>query len=231
MSSYKNLKHDVPPPYDQATSVDIDSGTAPLLHETFSGSIFGTSTIVTFELATGSYPSTYWKSLFYHQISNTFPISVSTASNIISELFEKAQDYTFVVRDFLGCVQANGKVANCSQTLDTTLKDVWGNEIIQFRKQVSIEPPRDLSNVIMRFISRVFNQKKANTVHTFEITKNGVRIGLVTYGDKEPPETCLKIYFGDGNNEFVVKSLTRDEFIVSYWSHDRFSFSKKSYNC
>lgn len=59
MSSSNNLKQDVPPPYDQVTSVDIDSGTAPLLRETFSGSIFGTSTIVTFELATGSSPSTY----------------------------------------------------------------------------------------------------------------------------------------------------------------------------
>lgn len=57
MSSSKNSK-DVPPPYDQlSTSIDVDSGTAPLLGETFSGSIFGTSTIVTFDLASGSYPS------------------------------------------------------------------------------------------------------------------------------------------------------------------------------
>lgn len=141
------------------------------------------------------------------------------SSNLLSQLFEKAQDYTFVIRDYLGCVQANGKVGNSSQTLATTLNDVWGNEIIQFHKQVSVEPPTNPSNVIMSFVSRVSNKKKANTVHTFEISKNGVRIGLVTYGDKEPTETCLKIYFGDGNNEFVVKSLTEAEFIVSYCCH------------
>lgn len=60
MPSSNNTKKELPPPsYDQVTTIDIyDSGTAPLLSETFSGSIFGKSTIVTFELASGSYPST-----------------------------------------------------------------------------------------------------------------------------------------------------------------------------
>lgn len=58
-SSNNSQKELPPPPYDQVTKIDIDdNGTAPLLSETFSGSIFGTSTIVTFELASGSYPST-----------------------------------------------------------------------------------------------------------------------------------------------------------------------------
>lgn len=58
-------KQELPPPsYDQLpTTIDIDNdGTAPLLGETFSGSIFGTSTILTYGLASGSYPSMLRKS-------------------------------------------------------------------------------------------------------------------------------------------------------------------------
>lgn len=55
MSSAKiSRKEDLPPSYDHV--VEIDNPTAPLLHETFAGSIFGTSTVVTFEIGSGSYP-------------------------------------------------------------------------------------------------------------------------------------------------------------------------------
>lgn len=55
MSKLQNESTLPPPSYDQI--VEIDSPTAPALHQTFSGSIFGTSTVVTLELPSGSYPS------------------------------------------------------------------------------------------------------------------------------------------------------------------------------
>ncbi|KAG4074704.1 hypothetical protein HA402_008802 [Bradysia odoriphaga] len=194
MSSSKKF-HEQPPPYDQATTIDIDNATAPLLSETFSGSIFGTSTIVTFELANGSRPT-------------------CIATSAASSFSEKACDYSFVIRDFLACVQANGNVANTSEDLHTTLLDVKGTEIFQFRKRVNdfIEPPAVPPSALSNFLDIIFDKKRANTNHTFEVLKNGQSLGSVIYGDKEPPETCLRIFIG--GSELVVRSASLGEFVI-----------------
>ncbi|XP_037041180.1 uncharacterized protein LOC119077910 [Bradysia coprophila] len=194
MSSSKML-NEQPPPYDQATTIDIDNASAPLLRETFSGSIFGTSTIVTFELAHGSRPK-----------------HIATSSECY--FFDKACDYSFVIRDFLECVQASGNVANTSEDLHTTLLDVSGTEILQFRKRVDdfIDPPAVSPSAISNFLDIIFDKKRAKTNHTFEVLKNGQPLGLVIYGDKEPPETCLRIYIG--GSELVIKSASLGEFII-----------------
>lgn len=115
-------------------------------------------------------------------------------------------------------MQAEVKVANLRQDLHTTIHDVRGNEIFSFSKDLdlnSIEPTVNPPNAMKRFISKISDEKKKNTVHTFQICANGTRIGLVSYGDQEPTETCLKIYVGIGVTGFTVKSFSVGEFIVS----------------
>ncbi len=146
-------------------------------------------------------------------------------------LVTKAKDYNLVIRDYLGCVQADVKVSNLRPDLYSTLRDVMGNELLHFQKQdvCSIEPmtANPPPSATGRFISVIFDQKKPNTVHTFEVSnKHGTRIGLVTYGDDEPIETCLKIYVGLGASSFTVKSLTSGEFIVSFSEITRDLISK-----
>lgn len=52
-SDKKENSSGLPPSYDQ---VEVNNATAPYLNQTFAESIFGTSTIVTFELESGSFP-------------------------------------------------------------------------------------------------------------------------------------------------------------------------------
>lgn len=136
-----------------------------------------------------------------------------------------------MIRDYLGCVQGEAKVANLRLDLSTTLLDVLGTEILHYHKQDldSIEPTTNPPSAMSRFMYIIFDNKKENTVHTFEVSKNGTRIGLVTFGDNDKPETwrgnlsSLKIYVGNGVTGFIVKSLTMGEFSVrvSLGSHYR----------
>ncbi|KAJ6635112.1 hypothetical protein Bhyg_13695 [Pseudolycoriella hygida] len=175
-------------PYEQA--VQIESGSVPLLHQSHLESIFGTSTTLTFELATGSYPVT----------SPFFGLS------------ESPSQYSFIIRDHLGCVQADGHVDNLNADLNTKIQDVRENEIVQFRKQMP-NPVND-PNPKQCAHAKMFQESQRENVHTFIAYRHGMEIGRVIYKHKESPGACLKIYLGSDDRELVVKSLNVGEFTI-----------------
>lgn len=132
-------------------------------------------------------------------------------------MWQRPGDYTFIVRDHLGCVQANGKVANTSPDLHTKLCDVMGTEIVEFRKiDLNLNQP----GAWERFVSNTLKRNQEPTVHSFEILRNGEQIGLVKCTDN-PKDECstenaLRIYIGNRDIEYVVKSPNLGEFIVRF---------------
>lgn len=131
------------------------------------------------------------------------------------DLFENATDYTFVIRDFLGSVQADGKVSNVSEDLNTELHDVRGSAFLQISKQIiNCTEPTPTPNAIMRCLSRALRTKPESSSHTFEVYQNRMLVGLVTLAYNGSSETSLKIFLGDGKAEMIVRSLTMGEFAV-----------------
>lgn len=120
-------------------------------------------------------------------------------------------DYSFIIRDFVGCVQAKGNVSN----LNTTLENVNGTEIVKIRTGDSAEPTNNPPNILERYFSLLCYTEQGNAVHAFEVLQNNVPIGVIKYAAKEPAETCLQIHNGN-NDEFVVRAISLGNFVVSF---------------
>lgn len=146
--------------------------------------------------------------MYYFLHFSSSRLTLPAAINEINICFETARDYTFVIRDYLGSVQADGKVSNLSNDIKTVISDIRGSEILKIRKRVD-----DSTNLTKNFLSRIFEPSRVRSEHIFEVSKHGSIVGTITFVDKEPAETCLKMYLGDA--ELVVKSLTMGEFAVS----------------
>lgn len=115
-------------------------------------------------------------------------------------------DFSLVIRDFLGCVQAKVNVSGPN----ATLQNVTGTELLQMQL---FSQPTNPPNAVEKVLSKIYKKEK-NTSRTYEVLKNNVPFGLLKYAENDPIERSLSLHHG--RSEIVVKSLALGDFIVSF---------------
>lgn len=113
-------------------------------------------------------------------------------------------DYSLVIRDFLGCVQAKANVSG----FNATLQNVTGNEILRIRSLSEPAAPTTVCEILL-----ACTKEEEKITNAFEVLHNNEPLGLIKYAVKGFEEGCLSIHHG--NSAIVARTMALGDFVVS----------------